>query len=379
MTHTINVLDLFSGIGGFSLGLERAGMTTVAFCEQDKFCQQVLAKHWPDVPCFDDVRTLDAETLADATGTGHKPDSRGMGRGSREAGRKDVPIAASVGTESGGGAGTDGDADEFAIDLICGGYPCQPFSHAGKRQGQEDDRHLWPEMHRLVATIRPRWVIAENVAGHISMGLDSVLSDLEGEGYTCWPIILPACSVGAPHRRDRVWIVANADDTERRALNTARQRDQGRVSGGFESGGEEGAVGHAQVFHSNGGGNYRKNEPEDKGKFRGTGGANDVADPNNTGRQQQRRPKPIGQEHAAAQRGSRWLPEPGVGRVDDGLSRGLHEAGLNWPPEPEDVPRVAIGVPDRVNRLKGLGNAVVPQIPEMIGRAIMAQESARTS
>jgi DNA (cytosine-5)-methyltransferase 1 len=248
----MNVLDLFSGIGGFSLGLERAGMTTVAFCEVDPWCRRVLAKHWPDVPCFDDVRTLKGE-------------------------------------------------DVGSVQLICGGYPCTPFSQAGKRRGAEDDRHLWPEMFRIIKDIRPAWVICENVAGHVSMGLDDVLSDLEGEGYTCWPIVIPACAVDAPHRRDRVWIVADA---------------------------------------------------------------------NNAGRKQQRRPKPIGQEHATAQRGCRWLPEPGVGGLVDGLSAGL--AGLMWPPEPDDVPRVAKGVPGRVNKLKALGNSVVPQIPEMIGRAIMA-------
>ena len=269
----MNVLDLFSGIGGFSLGLERAGMTTVAFCEVDPWCRRVLAKHWPDVPCFDDIRTLKGE-------------------------------------------------DVGPVQLICGGYPCQPFSQAGKREGTDDDRHLWPEMHRLVATIRPRWVIAENVAGHISMGLDSVLFDLENEGYTCWPIVIPACAVDAPHRRDRVWIVAHADDTERRALNTAGQRDQGRdVANGIQ--------GRQQV----------------SGRSEPSGEERAVADADGVGRKEQR--QPIGPPFDGVERGCQWLPEPDVGRV-------------------------ANGVPRRVDRLKGLGNAVVPQIPEMIGRAIMA-------
>ena len=347
----MNVLDLFSGIGGFSLGLERAGMTTVAFCEIDPWCRRVLGKHWPDVPCFDDVRTLNAETLANAE---QSRSQRSAGSGLRGTGRASVQPA--NGGENGHESGKA--APDFAIDLICGGYPCQPFSQAGKREGTDDDRHLWPEMHRIVASVRPRWVIAENVAGHISMGLDSVLSDLENEGYTCWPVVIPACAVDAPHRRDRVWIVAHADDTERRALNTARQRDQGRdvanglsgrqqVSSRSEPSGEERAVGHAQVFHSNGGGNYRKNEPEDKGKFRGTGGANDVADADSERQQEQRRTKPTRAADEGAECGRRWQPEPSVGRV-------------------------AHGVPRRVDRLKGLGNAVVPQIPEMIGRAIMA-------
>ena len=166
----LRVLDLFSGIGGFSLGLERTGgFETVAFCEIDPFCRKVLSKHWPDVPIFEDVRELTSEQTG-------------------------------------------------PIDLICGGYPCQPFSHAGQRRGAEDDRHLWPEVKRLVASIRPRWCLFENVAGHISMGLDEVLSDLESEGYTAWTVVIPACAVDAPHRRDRVWIVANSKSDDARQL-----------------------------------------------------------------------------------------------------------------------------------------------------------------
>src|SRR6056297_94284 len=160
----LRVLDLFSGIGGFSLGLERTGgFETVAFCEYEPFPRAVLSKHWPDVPCFPDVRKLK-------------------------------------------GSDIDG-----PIDVICGGYPCQPFSTAGQRRGKEDDRHLWPEFSRLVAELRPTWVIGENVAGHISMGLDDVLSDLERQGYAARAFVIPACAVDAPHRRDRVWIVGHAD------------------------------------------------------------------------------------------------------------------------------------------------------------------------
>lgn len=151
----LKVLDLFSGIriGGFSLGLERTGgFETVAFCEIEKFPRQILAKHWPDVPCFPDIRELKGSDIG-------------------------------------------------AVDVICGGYPCQPFSAAGKRLGAEDDRHLWPEYRRLVEELRPTWVIGENVAGHVSMGLDNVLSDLEALGYATRTFIIPACAVGAFHRR----------------------------------------------------------------------------------------------------------------------------------------------------------------------------------
>jgi DNA (cytosine-5)-methyltransferase 1 len=156
----MRLLDLFSGIGGFSYAAETliGGYETVAFCEMDEFCQKVLKKHWPQVPIFDDVRTLDAARL---------------GR----------------------------------IDIVTGGYPCQPFSQAGRRQGEEDERHLWPEMLRIIKSCQPRYVVAENVAGHVTMGLDQVLTDLEDQGYTTRPIIVPACAKNAPHRRDRVWII----------------------------------------------------------------------------------------------------------------------------------------------------------------------------
>ena len=159
----MKALSLFSGIGGIDLACEWAGIETVAFCEREFFPQKVLRKHWPDVPIYDDVCTLTKERL-EADGIG-------------------------------------------SIELIHGGYPCQPFSHAGKRKGKEDDRHLWPEVFRLIETMRPRWFVGENVAGHVTLGLDDVLSDLGNIGYTAQPIVIPAAAVGAPHRRDRIFIV----------------------------------------------------------------------------------------------------------------------------------------------------------------------------
>ena len=159
----MRVLDLFSGIGGVSLGLESAGMETVAFCEQDKFCQKVLAHHWPTLPIHSDITELNGYEY----------------RGS--------------------------------VELVCGGFPCQPFSVAGKQLGKEDDRALWPEMLRVIREVAPRWVIGENVSGIIPMELDQVLSDLEGERYTCRTFVIPACAVDAQHRRDRVWIMAHAN------------------------------------------------------------------------------------------------------------------------------------------------------------------------
>jgi DNA (cytosine-5)-methyltransferase 1 len=157
----MKMLDLFSGIGGFSLAASwTGGIETVAFCEIEPFCQKVLKKHWPDVPIHDDIRTL--------------------------RGREDV--------------GT--------VDIVCGGFPCQPFSYAGKRRGAEDDRYLWPEMFRIIQECKPSWVVGENVVGLIDLALEQCFIDLETEGYEVQPLIIPACGVGAPHRRDRVWIIA---------------------------------------------------------------------------------------------------------------------------------------------------------------------------
>ena len=292
----MRVLDLFSGIGGMSLGLERAGMQTVAFCEIEPFPRRVLAHHWPEVPIFGDVRKL---------------------KGS----------------------------DVGPVDLICGGYPCQPFSTAGKRRGKEDDRHLWPEFSRLVAELRPSWVIGENVAGHISMGLDDVLSDLEGQGYACRTFVIPACAVNLPHRRDRCWVVAHADSSERGQERGACDR-LAQQENSIQRQGEEGAGGPS-------------------------GSGENVADTKRRRRQGSRLPihasdQAQGREGQAVEPvNGRFGGERGaqsrLGRVVDGLS--------GWMDEPAD--RVKAAVPDRAARLKALGNAVVPQIPELIGRAIL--------
>ena len=186
----MRVLDLFSGIGGFSLGLERAGMKTVAFCEIDPFCRRVLAKHWPEVPCYDDVRELTGAKLA---------------------------------------------ADGIAVDVICGGFPCQDVSFAGKRAGLEGARSgLWSEYRRLIGELRPRFVVVENVPGLLSLGLGTVLGELSEIGYDATWDCIPACAVGAPHRRDRVWVVANTvgnDLQRRRSTSHARNGAEGSPTG----------------------------------------------------------------------------------------------------------------------------------------------------
>ena len=158
-------LDLFSGIGGFALGLEATRrIKTVAFCEIDKYCTKVLNKNWPGVPVYNDIRELTYDRL--------KTDEIGP------------------------------------IDIITGGYPCQPFSIAGSKKGVEDPRHLWPEYFRLIKECRPTWIIGENVSGHIKLGLDAVQEDLESEGYSLRTFSVSASSIGANHQRERIWTVA---------------------------------------------------------------------------------------------------------------------------------------------------------------------------
>jgi len=185
----IQHLDLFSGIGGFSLAGRMAygeRWNTVAFCEIDKDCQAVLSKRFQGVEIHKDITKLNGYDIIRRHGN---------------------------------------------IDIITGGFPCQPFSVAGKREGTDDDRALWPQMRRIIAEVKPSYVLAENVTGIISMELDNVLSDMENLGYTCRTFVIPACAKNAPHRRDRVWIVAaseNADSGRNRGRNNGNQRGSKR-------------------------------------------------------------------------------------------------------------------------------------------------------
>lgn len=314
----MKILDLFSGIGGFSLGLEWTGMETVAFCEIDPFCQEVLKKHWPHVPIFDDIKSLTKQTLIDAEVM----------------------------------------QDGSTIDVICGGFPCQPFSTAGKRGGEDDDRYLWPEMLRVIRDVKPTWVIAENVRGLISqdggLAFERVLSDLENAGYETQPFIIPACAVNASHRRDRVWIVAHS------------RNGSGR-DGESRSSGRDGA------------GELEKAQwtPKTVEIARSSEAQSIISNPESREgwRIQQSRLQPdFGADNQNARNTpSQRLPDWAGGEM--GQPRPLTEFER---PDGREVERdfrgVAHGVSSRVDRLRSLGNAVVPQVVEMIGRAIMEAE-----
>jgi DNA (cytosine-5)-methyltransferase 1 len=316
-------LDLFSGIGGFALAANWAGYTTVGFCEIDEYCQRVLRKHWPDVPVWGDVREL---TGADIRGsTDHTVRVR-------RAGHADTVRA---GRDTATNAGT--------VGLITAGYPCQPFSLAGKRLGAEDDRHLWPEVKRLLAELRPARFLGENVAGHINMGLDDVLSDLEEIGYTARPVVIPACAVNAPHRRDRVWIMGYAN--------------------------EPGSQGHGQHGERAGERVARASGPDARalsdriGAVAGNG-APPVVDTTGGG----------GADHArGGTQGANRCAQQRMGESHDGLPGRL--ADPRWGGDPmnafgpdweDGVPRVVATEQDRVHRLKALGNAIVPQVAYQI-------------
>ena len=306
----MNVLDLFSGIGGFSLGLERAGMKTVAFCEVDKKCQQVLKKHWPDVPIFDDVTTLKG---------------------------KDI---------------------EETVDVICGGFPCQDISLAGKGAGLEGKRSgLWSEFKRLIEEIKPKYAIIENVSALRSRGLDQVLREISEIGYDAEWHCITAASIGAPHRRDRIWIVAYPRDcTGRDSITGSLGRDgegeleeRVRASETTETSGSSEtseAVAYSQGKLSDGNNTYSESSKPSAQELGSSSSERNVSNSNSDGLQGQRKI---------------------TGRISKELQNTSYSCW--WAVEP-DVGRVAHGVSGRVDRLKQLGNAVVPQIPELIGRAI---------
>nr|DAY35497.1 MAG TPA: Cytosine specific methyltransferase [Caudoviricetes sp.] len=228
--------DLFAGIGGFSLALEEVfneAKINHVFCEWEHFPSAVLKKHWPNGTFYGDIANLVADT--ERTGL-HKPEkSRGSQEGETE---RRLPQYERLGIASAGiRGGARSDGNETLI-ILTGGFPCQPFSHAGRRKGTADDRYQWPNMFRVIQNIKPDWVIAENVRGlttwNDGMVLEQVCTDLESEGYEVQPFIIPAVAVNAPHRRDRIWIIANRTDSgakglQKREVNPDDTANAGRI------------------------------------------------------------------------------------------------------------------------------------------------------
>ena len=365
MTH----LDLFSGIGGFALAARWAGIETVQFVENEEFAQKVLTKNFPGVPIHGDIKTYRANGI-------------------------DSPF------------------------LLTGGYPCQPFSQAGRRRGQNDDRHLWPEMFRVIQECRPNWVLAENVTGHIKLGLQEVLADLESEGYQSQVFHIGALAKDAPHRRMRVWIVAHSQyssDRTKRGEEREKESIQGinretglpRLPCGTGSDSRD-------VANSNSGLSNRKGEEICTGRNSPDNGSKNVADSKcNSQRTSHRGNFGIssrGWEEQGISKGSQvWsnsgdsskdvsnsdnerlqggvqdrIPDEkgwqeqsngfttkcGTGGEGNRDSQGepisrlggtLSDGISTWMDEP-DIPRVGVKIPDRAKRLKAIGNAIVPQV-----------------
>ncbi|PYS88173.1 MAG: DNA (cytosine-5-)-methyltransferase [Acidobacteria bacterium] len=275
-------IDLFSGIGGFALAARWAGFRTVAFCEIDGYCQKVLAKNF----------------LADAEHAGQQ----GCGQHEIPNGRETDAVASRCKIWS-NIFDFDGTAYR-GCDLLTGGFPCQPFSVAGKRRGAADDRALWPQMFRVISEARPAWILGENVPGIIPMELDNVLSDLESIGYACRSLVIPACAVDARHRRDRLWIVAKSN-----AERCGRWQDnKGQASP--ERNGFEGASDAADAEPT---GLERFGTDSRQPQIAESGNGSALAD---TGRHQAAR---HGRSEWATGECCEWQPEPDVGRVAHGI------------------------------------------------------------
>ena len=296
----MNVLDLFSGIGGFSLGLESTGFfKTIAFVEKDKFCQKVLRKNFPNIPIEDEVRNVKGE--------------------------------------------------RFKADVITGGFPCQPFSVAGKRRGTEDDRFLWDETIRIVSEQKCKWFIGENVEGIINiqdgMVFRQIHDDLESEGFEVQSLVIPASGVGAWHQRKRVWIIANnVFNSNNKTANKIKS-----------SNGSENKISekYRQKFGSIWQFNGTINENVSNSTPINLRNANSTSIESSINRQREgkfRRASSWGQQCQE----SWWQTQSELCGVPDGVSYELDK--------------------DRVNRIKSLGNSIVPQIAREIGKAIMEAE-----
>ena len=319
----LKLLDLFSGIGGFSLGLESTGFfETIGFVEKDKFCQKVLKKHWSNINIEEDIRNVKGE--------------------------------------------------KYQADVVTGGFPCQPFSVAGKRKSTADDRYLWDEMLRVIRETKPRWVIGENVEGIVNinegMVLRQVLNDLENEGFKSQCIIIPASGIGAWHQRKRIWIVANSSSQRSSSQSVGEHRELDKEIKRKKETRDQSTLctssSCSNVSNSNNNGSYRSqrnatkqssNEQKDRLSF---GDDKDVSNSNARLSIRENEEIQTGRNafNSIYKSGKRqwWEIESELRGIPDGLSTKLHE--------------------DRSNRIKALGNSIVPQIARQIGLSIMEAE-----
>ena len=366
----IKHLDFCSGIGGWAIAFRELGINTIAFCEIDKYPRQVLQKNFPNIPIFNDLKELTYEDIKKRTGV-------------------------------------DG------IDILTCSYPCQPFSVAGKQKGEEDPRHLWPDTFRLVQECRPTWFVGENVSGHIKLGLDTVLQDLASEGYDTRTFIIPASSVGAWHKRERLWVigykaVSDTDNSRDRASRHKADQEQPQTDQGWqkqsqlEFGGHSENVSDTESLRLRGRSGQECRSPqwqflqeEQEGREvwrevegRSTPYGEDVPNTSSEGLQGLNAKPSINESQlgqstdyddatrTVSDTSSGRLEEHGYSKTEDAFQFTAQE---NWWQTQSEL----CGVPDgisyeldksRVGRIKGLGNAIVPQIAWFIGHAIITAE-----
>ena len=285
----LKLLDLFSGIGGFSLGFEKTGgFETIAFCEKDKFCQKVLAKHWNNIKIYDEIRNLKS----------------------------------------------------IQADVITGGFPCQPFSVAGKRKGTDDDRYLWDETIRVIAETKPKWFVGENVEGIVNIQegkvLQQIQKDLETENFQVQCLIIPASGVGAWHQRKRVWIIGYSEHNGsftseiKRRNSEVNERSSQRKNETLQSERTNGSRNNEDVSNSNSRFKKRENDEIQSRWNTSTNGS-------------------------SAKSKTWWQTQSKLCGVPDGISYELDK--------------------DRSNRIKALGNSIVPEIAYEIAKAILVAEN----
>ena len=457
-------VDLFAGIAGFTLAAEEAGFETILFVEKDQYCQKVLRKHYPAVPIVEDIRDVEKikEIVANCN-TARQPnrDEEYRGQQTQKGKGQHSSSRCGIGINS---TGSRTATTNQPVTLITGGFPCQPFSVAGKRGGTADDRYLWPEMFTIIKEVRPTWCLIENVAGIVGMVeqyrdfrvegrsvirteeedifkglytrqeimlLNTLRKDLEGEGFETLWLIIPACAVNAPHRRDRVWVIANA--TRERLYNKANKSKLARAGSNellpIKSGNTEDV---ANSLSTEGGSEGRRltSRAKDEGRRATENGretirsgaeapfssqsrqAGDIV-PNTESRDTRQQTEQEGGEDTS--RGSEevaitdtqqmgwskgtnqgqakpeqqhnnrrwnqvgnvpsnegwWAVESRLGRVVDGLSYRMD--GHYFDREP-NIPRITTRRKYRKERLSCLGNAVVPQVAYQILKIIAEME-----